>query len=344
MPPEDHSPVVGLPRGLNFYKQAAKWVAFLSALGARVVLSPPTNKEIMENGIRLSVDESCLPVKVYLGHVQHLTREKVDFIFVCRHQDFEAREVLCTKLWGLPDVCRNTFELPQGCNWLELNISPTIDKISEYKAYYKLGRTFTRNPFRIRAAFRRALSAQKRYESLLEAGKSPSRALELALSDAHPVSAPAPVRAADGDGDGRIRIALLGHSYLVQDEHLGQPLFKMLRRLGVQVHIVEDLDKEQCRARGRELSPALYWTYNREIVGAADVYLRGGIDGLIFVEAFPCGPDSLALDYAVRKLRGKAAIMRLVIDELQALSGIQTRLESFIDVIQLRRGGADVRH
>ncbi len=134
----------------------------------------------------------------------------------------------------------------------------------------------------------------------------------------------------------KIRIALLGHAYLIHDEYFGVPLAKMLRHLGARVQVVEELDKELCRSCGREISPALYWTYNREVVGATDLYLRQGVDGVILIEAFPCGPDALALDYAMRKLKGRVPIMRLVLDELQALTGIQTRLESFIDVIRMR--------
>lgn len=328
-------PMVGIPRALTFYKQAAMWVVFLESLGAQIIISNPTNKGILENGLKRSMDESCLPAKIFLGHVQDLINQKPDYIFVCRQQDFSAQEVLCTKLWGIPDICRNTFELPDGCNWLELNISPSIERITALRAWRKVGRTFTRNPLRIWAAFLRANRAQKSYEAWLRSGKHPLEALKLVRGNQINKKPEQPL-VVEKDNK-KIRIALLGHAYLIHDEHFGKPIIKLLKKLGAQVHIVEDLDKEVCRSMGREVSPGLYWTYNREIVGAAEYYLRDGVDGAIMVEAFPCGPDALALDLAMRKMRGRAPIMRLVLDELQALTGIQTRLESFLDVLQMRR-------
>ncbi len=331
------APVVGIPRALSFYKNAAMWVAFLESLGVRVLISAPTNKEILDDGLKHSIDESCLPTKIFLGHVKHLVDRKPDFIFVSRQQDFRSGEVLCTKFWGLPDICRNTFDLPDGTRWLELNISPTVDGITDYRAWKKVGWVFTSNPFRIWKAYRRALKAQKLYIAWLECGKSPMNALELALEGMKP-DKPASENDTAGEGSiGQVRIALLGHSYLIHDEYYGLPIIELLRRLGVKILIVEDLDKDICRSRGRDVSPHLYWTYNREIVGAADHYIRDGVDGVVLVEAFPCGPDALVFDYITRVLRGPVPIVRIVMDELQALTGIQTRMESFTDIIRMRR-------
>ena len=36
------------------------------ALGVEVVVSPPTNKAILDQGTKSVVDETCLPVKVFL--------------------------------------------------------------------------------------------------------------------------------------------------------------------------------------------------------------------------------------------------------------------------------------
>ncbi len=87
-------PVVGIPRALSFFKNAAMWVAFLESFGARVLITPPTNKEILDDGLKLSIDESCLPTKVFIGHVKHLVDRKPDFIFVSRQQDFSAGETV----------------------------------------------------------------------------------------------------------------------------------------------------------------------------------------------------------------------------------------------------------
>jgi predicted nucleotide-binding protein (sugar kinase/HSP70/actin superfamily) len=330
-------PTIGIPRALTFYKQAAMWVSFFSSLGCRTTISTQTTKEILEDGLEHSVDETCLPVKVFIGHIQQLIREHLDFIFVCRQQDFSAQEVLCTKLWGIPDICRNTFTLPAGCKWLELNISPSVDGISDRMAWFKVGRALEKSASSIKRAYRKAIDIQHVYEKLLQSGIMPLQALRLALQGAPDTTGQCVHENAVPNCSDEIQIALVGHPYLIYDEHFGSPLVSMLRRLGVKIRLVEQLNKELCRAHGRDISPHLHWTYNRELVGAAELYMSQGIDGVIFVEAFPCGPDALALDYATRKLRGRKPMMRLVLDELNALTGIQTRLESFLDVIRMRR-------
>ena len=48
---------------------------------------------------------------------------------------------------------------------------------------------------------------------------------------------------------------------------------------------------------------------------------------------FPCGPDSLVNELLIRKINN-IPITNILIDESTAEAGIQTRLESFIDIIK----------
>ena len=43
-------------------------------------MSPKTNRDILNTG-QACVDEACLPVKVFHGHVDYL-KDKVDYIFI----------------------------------------------------------------------------------------------------------------------------------------------------------------------------------------------------------------------------------------------------------------------
>jgi predicted nucleotide-binding protein (sugar kinase/HSP70/actin superfamily) len=130
---------------------------------------------------------------------------------------------------------------------------------------------------------------------------------------------------------------MLGHPYIVWDNFFGKPLSGILDELGAEVHTIEQAPEDQLQELGRELSPTLQWTYNREILGGMEYYLRQGIDGLVLLETFPCGPDALVLDLAVRKLKGRAPIIRIVLDDLRSMSGMRTRLESFYDVLEMRK-------
>ena len=55
------------------------------------------------------------------------------------------------------------------------------------------------------------------------------------------------------------------------------------------------------------------------------------IDGVIFLSTFPCGLDSLVNELIIRKLDKKC--LNIVLDDLDSFAGIETRLESFVDIV-----------
>ena len=60
---------IGIPRALSYYNFFPFWYGFFSDLGIEIVLSDPTTKKTMNLGSSLVVPETCLPVKVYVGHI-----------------------------------------------------------------------------------------------------------------------------------------------------------------------------------------------------------------------------------------------------------------------------------
>ena len=56
------------------------------------------------------------------------------------------------------------------------------------------------------------------------------------------------------------------------------------------------------------------------------------IDGVVFLSSFPCGPDSLVNELVIRRIN--KPYINLIIDDLDSLTGIETRLESFIDILE----------
>ena len=82
---------VGIPRGLLFYRFYALWKTFLEELGAEVVVSPPTNKIIIQQGLTYAVEEICFPAKVFLGHVLYL-KDRVDLLFIPRLGQLSQKE------------------------------------------------------------------------------------------------------------------------------------------------------------------------------------------------------------------------------------------------------------
>ena len=96
---------MGIPRALLYYYYYPLWNEFFTRLGCEVVLSPETNKAILDQGIRSTLSEVCLPVKVYFGHAAYLAG-RVDYLFVPRLSRVEAKAYICPKFMGIPDMLR----------------------------------------------------------------------------------------------------------------------------------------------------------------------------------------------------------------------------------------------
>jgi len=64
---------IGIPKGLLYYEYGNLWHDFFKNLGLEIIYSPNTNQEILDQGKKLLVDESCLPMKIYMGHLWFLS-------------------------------------------------------------------------------------------------------------------------------------------------------------------------------------------------------------------------------------------------------------------------------
>ena len=55
---------IGIPRALLYHNYYPGWKKFFNKLGMKVVLSPATNKKILNQGTKKAVDDLCLPFKI----------------------------------------------------------------------------------------------------------------------------------------------------------------------------------------------------------------------------------------------------------------------------------------
>ena len=67
-------------------------------------------------------------------------------------------------------------------------------------------------------------------------------------------------------------------------------------------------------------------------------YTKNLIDGIIFISTYPCGIDSLVNNLAILKNKD-IPILNLLIDENITELSLETKLESFIDI--LNQGGSN---
>ena len=102
--------VIGIPRAMSFYNNYPFYYGFFTDLGIKIVLSDITTKQTMSNGSALVVTETCLPIKVYIGHILNLIDKGVDKILVPSIQSIAPKIYNCSKIRGLPDLVRNVVK------------------------------------------------------------------------------------------------------------------------------------------------------------------------------------------------------------------------------------------
>ncbi len=108
---------IGMPRVLNMYENYPFWHKVFTELGFRVILSPPSDKNIFTKGIETIPSESvCYPGKLVHGHMEWLIEKKPDIIFYpCI--PYERKEFLtsdnnynCPIVTSYPEVMKNNLD------------------------------------------------------------------------------------------------------------------------------------------------------------------------------------------------------------------------------------------
>ena len=292
---------IGIPRGLFYYYDGYFLEKFLKHLGFEVIISPKTNRNIIDEGMRYANDEMCLSLKIFLGHVAYL-KDKCDYILIMRVDNYGTFEQTCTNFLSLYDLINNTFNL----KIIDININHN-KRETMYLNLKNLGHKFSIPPSKVKEAYNSSLVKNTKYmKNLITVNKNK-------LYNKKP------------------KILLVGHSYNLYDEFIGKPIIDYLDQNNISVILSDKFDKKSIKNMCYEYCPNLYWHYNKENINAL-VSSYQKIDGIIFLSSFPCGPDSLVNELVMRKIN--KPYLNLVIDDLNSLTGIETRLESFIDILE----------
>jgi len=222
---------IGIPRGLLYHKYSLMWKSFFEFLGAEAIESPPTNKEIQTRGLLISTDETCLPHKIFLGHVDYL-KDKVDFVFIPRIASLNKKEYLCDKFIATCDIVRNIYP---HLKTLELNIDVN-NRQSEPKAFLKTGLKLSKNPFKVIKAYKNAKKLQK-------------------LHDEKEIRAQAKKFKNENKG---LKILIVSHPYNIYDELLGTSIISFLRSQKITILFSDLLNRQKASKMSEKISKDLY--------------------------------------------------------------------------------------
>ena len=329
---------VGIPRTLAYYTFYPMWKVFIEKLGAEVILSKATNRKILEDGIKETVNDACIPIKIFHGHVIDLIG-KVDYIFIPRMVSADGVATFCPKFLGLPDMVRfSGADLP-----------PIIDVRYNRKGlpgglfrFFKeiakqLG---IKNPIITISAAIKALRVQRRYQTLLEKGVRPLEAFK-AIFDRRVASTSNSNNEELVKTAGKtVKVALLGYPYAIFDQFISAGVYSKLIKLGAEVTTFEQIPHQTMKRYSKVMPQNFFWYYSNQVCWAG-LYLldqKNMVDGIIHVTAFGCGPDAM-VDKTL-ELEAKAAgvpFLSLTIDEHTGEGGVQTRLEAFVDMLRIRK-------
>ena len=291
---------VGIPRSLFYYYYKDLWIDFFDSLNIPYIISPNTNKNIMSRGETVANDEMCLSLKNYLGHIDYL-KDKCDYILVPRISNFKNNNQTCTNFWAIYDIVKNLFNV----NILNYNID-LEKKQTLKKGLFKIGKELNKNNHQIKKAYKYAITKEKKrikQNHIINQNKLKSK---------------------------KEKILIVGHPYNLYDELIGKDIIKYLIKNNIEIIYSDKFDSKITNPLSKKISKGLYFKYSKDNLGAI-AYSEKDINGVIFISSFPCAPDSLANELAMRKI--KLPYLNLVIDNNSSFTGLETRLESFLDMI-----------
>ncbi|WP_366921869.1 acyl-CoA dehydratase activase-related protein [Metallumcola ferriviriculae] len=315
---------IGYPTALSYYSYYPFWNAFFTTLGFSVVISPASSKQIIDWGVKETVNDACIPIKLFHGHVMSL-KDRVDYLFVPRMVSVDGKTTFCPKFLGLPDMVR--WSIPDLPRLIDERIDLKKGARGLLSTCYKIGNFLKQNPARVFYAYLVAQWVHRQYQDNLNRGIFPNKILPSKET---------------GRGlnsiETEIRIAVLGYPYEIYDSYISVNLLQKLNEMGVAVRTVEMLSNKVLGGYRHRLSKNLFWQYSNRVLWATYHYLEKKIDGIIHVSAFGCGPDAM-LDKLMQLEAKKHDIpfMTLTLDEHTGEAGVVTRLEAFVDMVRFRR-------
>lgn len=310
---------VGLPRALLYYWFGPAWKVFLSELGQETITSPPTNKAILDNGVKAMVDEACLPVKIFLGHALFLAG-RCEGILLPQIVSVEKNEYICPKFMGLVDMTRQTIKESPLFIWRSDRGSPwdTLSSLPKEMSFLA-GRN------KVKKAIKTARLAYDLYRKKLWQGFLPSEAEEIFEGKTLAVT--------NDTSLSPHTIGVIGHPYCLYDSFFNLNLLERLQKENFSVLTPEMLKEEEIAAE-TNLSKPIFWTLGKRILGSARVFCKRGVKGLIHVTAMACGPESLIGELVRREShRRRLPLLQLYLDEHSGEAGLATRVEAFLDLL-----------
>jgi predicted CoA-substrate-specific enzyme activase len=317
---------VGIPRALFFHELFPLWQAFFTELGFKVLVSDPTNRYIIRQGVENTIEEPCLPIKLAHGHVLNLLGKEPDFLFLPVQCTMEKLSDDFPKTWNCPLTQSLPYILLSSMRIKEALASSTDNrpKVLRPVIHPDRGRPWLKRTLK-RLAHDLGVFSDNLIDEAIKAGFEvfdsfndwQQRRGQEVLAQLKPDEK---------------AIVIIGRPYNTCDPEMTLNLPEKLRDLDI---LAIPLDFLPLKSLAEEVSaahPNMYWKSGQKILCAARMIAQDPRLFGLYVTNFACGPDSYLLKFFSKETEGKP-FLTIEIDEHSADAGIITRCEAFIDTI-----------
>jgi len=310
--------IVGIPRIMYFFEHMPFWVRFFKELGYQVVLSDPTNRKIINDGVEHVLSESCFPIKISHGHVLNLMEKDIDFLFIPSILNMKkvyegfTESITCPYGQALPYI---------------LNIALNLDKQDKVRILKPII-PFSRGAKGLIKALKEiAFDLGVHYREISKAVKQAERAQEEFYDSCQKRG----IEVLSNIGDDDKAVVIISRPYNGCDPGLNMDMPKKLMNLGALAIPMEflplddvPLDKDW---------PFMTWRYGQKILAASDIVRDDKHLNALYITNFGCGPDSFLTRFFKKRMGGKV-FLQIEVDEHSADAGVITRCEAFLDSLK----------
>ncbi len=316
--PKEGAPRVGILRALSSFELLPFYKTFFQELGCNVVLSDPSNKHIIHDGVESVAAESCFPIKVTHGHLLNLINKKVDYLFIpsvltmFRENTRAENAYVCPYIQTIPYVLEGAFGLKeQGIKVLTPRLYFQEDRgwVKMQNELAKTGKELGFGKGKVKKALEKALQAQNEFTTKLRA-----RGKEILESIPEDDNA----------------VVIVSRPYNGCDRGINLEMPDKFRDLGVMAIPMDMLPVGEVELADEWDN--MYWKYGVRILSAAEIIRNDKRLHGVYLTNFGCGPDSFILRFFRSKM-GSKPFLQLEIDEHSADAGAVTRAEAFLDSV-----------
>ncbi|SDC11249.1 MULTISPECIES: hypothetical protein [unclassified Candidatus Frackibacter] len=335
----------------------------LQGLNIEIVSPPPLTKRTLNLGVKYSPESACLPFKLVLGNFIEALELGAEAIIMaggngpCRFGHFGelANDILTDlgyefELYILEPPVKSIVDifvkLSPNFNWVQVIKSlrfawKKLILIEEIKKYrLKHGVFLSKNQInKLEDEYLQLIREAKNKEELASIDHNYKKEID---------------EFTDGQQTSLLKVGLVGDIYTVSEPFANLNVSKRLNELGVAIDRAVFVSKW---VKDNLICGALNISSNRKVIKAAKRYLQEGVgglgletvgetvlygeqgyDGVIQLAPFGCMPEIVAKSLLTEVERDFGLpVLTLTLDEHASATGVQTRLEAFVDLLTQKK-------